>query len=407
MKLGTTMQPRSRWLLRRTSCPARELSSQVGGRKMDDAEELSTLSTLRQQIDELKRALEREKQSREEERRGRTRAEGLLRQNAERLLARQGYTFPPIGILHSPFRQRRGTPRQGLLAPSVRSVLKLEPTVNWDAAMDGMQNFSHVWLVYIFHLNTNVANFAATRQAQRGGEGDSCVPVSEPFAGLRTKITPPRCDGAFKVGVMACRSPHRPNPIGLSIAKLVRVDVGRKELILEGADVVHGSPVIDVKPYVSLFDSLPHASHPSWVQESYAAPMRQVEMTPRALREWDTLTDDSSDLSPHPFDSWEDVRSSLAEVLSMDIRSPHQRSVDASTVHPSRRPQISAASGQPEATDYDEVYGYLGEVVYLHFRVVYGIRKGAGAGVGDTNVTEVVTIERWRGEEQRGEDDWS
>lgn len=205
----------------------------------------------------------------------------------------------PIGYVTSCYQQRLGTPRQPGVAPSARASIEFLDCLNFEALVDGLEKYSHVWVLYQFHENTNVV------------QGDN---AKDPFANLKTKIKPPRANG-IKVGCLACRSPHRPNPIGLSVAKLARID--KKCLVLEGLDCLHGTPVLDIKPYVPMFDSIGSATVPEWVQESYD----------RAMLEVDTSAVVALPTDLRPFDNKEQFLAALAETLALDFRSPHQRTV--------------------------------------------------------------------------------
>eukprot|EP00310_Coccolithus_braarudii_P007262 CAMPEP_0183375300 /NCGR_PEP_ID=MMETSP0164_2-20130417/116938_1 /TAXON_ID=221442 /ORGANISM="Coccolithus pelagicus ssp braarudi, Strain PLY182g" /LENGTH=154 /DNA_ID=CAMNT_0025552447 /DNA_START=199 /DNA_END=659 /DNA_ORIENTATION=+ len=132
----------------------------------------------------------------------------------------------PIGHIQSMFPAKFGTPRQGSLAPSTRARLQLEAAnlggLSPQHALDGIAAYSHVWLVWAFHLNEHVAT--------------------------RPKVQPPRLRGE-KRGLFATRTPFRPNPIGLSLVQLDGVDNG-DTLMLSGVDLVDGTPVYDIKPYI-------------------------------------------------------------------------------------------------------------------------------------------------------------
>ena len=135
----------------------------------------------------------------------------------------------PIGRIETIFPSKFGTPRQGGLAPDARATLRLDPdAVGGDAvgALDGLSQYSHVWLIWGFHLH-----------------GD---------AQTRAKVSPPVLRGR-KVGVFATRAPYRPNPFGLTLVRLDRVDGGT--LHLSGVDLVSGSPVYDIKPYLAEWDA--------------------------------------------------------------------------------------------------------------------------------------------------------
>jgi tRNA-Thr(GGU) m(6)t(6)A37 methyltransferase TsaA len=134
----------------------------------------------------------------------------------------------PIGNLQSCFREKFGTPRQSGFVKNARAKLKLNNEIN-SSSLDGLQDFSHVWVIFVFHVGV------------------------EDYNNQKTKIKPPKLEGV-KMGVYATRSPHRFNPIGLSIAKLEKVE-GRT-IHLSGIDLIHGTPVLDIKPYHYL-DALP------------------------------------------------------------------------------------------------------------------------------------------------------
>ncbi|MBC7466235.1 MAG: tRNA (N6-threonylcarbamoyladenosine(37)-N6)-methyltransferase TrmO [Bdellovibrio sp.] len=145
-------------------------------------------------------------------------------------MAENSFTFQPIGFLKSAFPDKFGVPRQSGLVKKVFSELKLRPDLQPELALQGLEGYSHVWLQFVFHLN-NSARYHA-------------------------KIHPPRLDGE-SIGVFATRSPHRPNPIGLSLVELV--EIKNDVLILAGADLVDGTPILDVKPYLPEFESIPSA----------------------------------------------------------------------------------------------------------------------------------------------------
>ena len=140
-----------------------------------------------------------------------------------------------IGIIHSPFKEKFGIPRQPGLVPQVRATLQLLPPYDRPEAVAGLEGYSHVWIQFLFH-----------RAMQRPWQ---------------PTVRPPRLGGNRRVGVFASRSPFRPNPIGLSVVGLrqVRCEQGRVELLLTGVDLLDGTPVLDIKPYVAYVDSIPGA----------------------------------------------------------------------------------------------------------------------------------------------------
>jgi len=144
------------------------------------------------------------------------------------------YTFDPIGVIRSPYKEKFGIPRQSALVPLVRSRLELLPPYANVDAVRGLEHFSHVWIQFVFH-----------QTAERGW-----TPL----------VRPPRLGGNAKVGVFASRSTHRPNPIGLSLVQLDGIDYSDGvALQLLGADLMDATPVLDIKPYISFIESRPDA----------------------------------------------------------------------------------------------------------------------------------------------------
>lgn len=137
----------------------------------------------------------------------------------------------PVAILHSPFAEKFGVPRQGNLAPHVRSRVVLEPDFRGTDCLRGLEGFSHVWLIWGFHCN-----------------GSEWHPT----------VRPPRLGGNARVGVFASRSPFRPNGLGLSVVKIVSVEADG--IVVSGADMVDGTPIYDIKPYVPYSDAIPEAA---------------------------------------------------------------------------------------------------------------------------------------------------
>lgn len=164
------------------------------------------------------------------ERRGRARVEQEMKRISNiQLNTDEGFFVQPIGEIHSCYRQCIGTPRQGLLAPASRATIKLNSHISPESLV-GLETFSHVWITFKFHLNTNT------------------LKESKNFSSRSTfnaKITLPMLKK--KLGVFATRSPHRPNPVGVTLAKIVGFDKKTRTVFLEGCDLVQGTPVLDVK----------------------------------------------------------------------------------------------------------------------------------------------------------------
>lgn len=146
------------------------------------------------------------------------------------------FQLSPIGVIHSCFKEKFGIPRQPGLATEARATLELEAPYNRSEALDGLDGFSHIWVIFVFH------------EAMQNG--------------WRPTVRPPRLGGNKRIGVFASRSPFRPNPVGLSVVELERIeyDNGRCLLHLRGADLLDGTPVLDIKPYLPYVDALPEAA---------------------------------------------------------------------------------------------------------------------------------------------------
>ncbi|MDR6715099.1 tRNA-Thr(GGU) m(6)t(6)A37 methyltransferase TsaA [Pseudomonas hunanensis] len=143
------------------------------------------------------------------------------------------HTVSPVGIVRSCFKEKFAIPRQPQLAPAARGVLELLPPFDQGDAVAGLEQVSHVWLLFLFH------------QALE----------DKP----RLKVRPPRLGGNKSMGVFATRATHRPNGIGQSVVRLEGVEPGR--LLLSGIDLLDGTPVLDIKPYVPYADSIAEASN--------------------------------------------------------------------------------------------------------------------------------------------------
>lgn len=141
----------------------------------------------------------------------------------------------PIGFIQSCYKEKFGIPRQPGLVTAVQAQLKLLPAFSQAEAFKGLEQFSHIWLIFGFHAN-----------------------VSTEWSNT---VRPPRLGGNKRLGVFATRSTFRPNPLGLSVAQLDKIEFAGKQtyLHLNGIDLLDGTPVFDIKPYLPYADSLPTA----------------------------------------------------------------------------------------------------------------------------------------------------
>ena len=147
----------------------------------------------------------------------------------------QRISLPIIGYIRSPLVEKFGIPRQPNLV-DVPAYIEFVAPYDDAPAFFGLTEFSHVWLTWQFHQNKGQAVF-------------------------RPQIRPPRLGGNAKIGVFASRSMYRPSALGLSVVRLDRVEVTQGKAVLHvlGADLLDGTPIIDIKPYVAYSDALPDA----------------------------------------------------------------------------------------------------------------------------------------------------
>ncbi|RLK50910.1 tRNA-Thr(GGU) m(6)t(6)A37 methyltransferase TsaA [Alkalispirillum mobile] len=140
----------------------------------------------------------------------------------------------PIGRVRTPFPERFGIPRQGGLVEAIPGTLDLDAPHDRPEAWQGIEAFSHLWLVTWFHA----------------GKGQGGLTVR-----------PPRLGGNRRLGVFATRAPYRPNPMGLSLVRLAEADLSgpRARIVIRGPDLLDRTPLLDVKPYVPYCDAVPDA----------------------------------------------------------------------------------------------------------------------------------------------------
>jgi len=148
----------------------------------------------------------------------------------------QNINLSPIGIVHSPYKERFGTPRQPAYAvQDAQATIKLNQGFNYEQALQDLDAFSHIWVVYWMHLNQ----------------------------GWNPLVKPPR-DKNNKHGVFSTRAPHRPNSIGLSLVELGSIQ-GR-ELHILNHDMLDGTPILDIKPYIKEADMAASANN-GWIDK--------------------------------------------------------------------------------------------------------------------------------------------
>ncbi len=140
----------------------------------------------------------------------------------------------PIAHIKNDLKTKFGIPRQAGLVDSLESEIVFCPEFRNPDALRGLEDFSHIWLIWDFSMNHR-EDWSAT-------------------------VRPPRLGGNVRKGVFATRSPFRPNPIGLSVVRLGNIDFKSCSIKVYGADLMDGTPIYDIKPYMPWSDALPHAS---------------------------------------------------------------------------------------------------------------------------------------------------
>ena len=144
----------------------------------------------------------------------------------------------PIAHIRTEFSEKFGIPRQSGLAASLRGTIVFEPEYRNADALRGLEGFSHLWMIWEFSANTTAGAWQPT-------------------------VRPPRLGGNERMGVFATRSPFRPNPLGLSCVEIDSVELDSPDgpvIHVKGADLMDGTPIYDIKPYIKYADARPHAT---------------------------------------------------------------------------------------------------------------------------------------------------
>ncbi|MBV1775021.1 tRNA (N6-threonylcarbamoyladenosine(37)-N6)-methyltransferase TrmO [Burkholderiaceae bacterium DAT-1] len=186
-----------------------------------------------------------------------------------------------LGYVESCFKEKFAIPRQPGLTPSATAVLRLKAPFDTPDAVRGLEQFSHLWVMFAFHATAD--------------------------AGWRPTVRPPKLGGNTRVGVFATRATHRPNPMGMSVVKLVKVDTRNGVAIhIEGGDLLDGTPILDIKPYLGYADAIADA------RDGYA----DRGETPMAV---EFAPDAESALATHAR-KYPKLRQLIIEVLAQDPR---------------------------------------------------------------------------------------
>lgn len=218
----------------------------------------------------------------------------------------------PIAYIRTSFPEKFGIPRQSGLASNLKARVVFEPQYRNADAVRGLEGFSHIWLIW---------EFSANRKSE-----------------WQPTVRPPRLGGNVHMGVFATRSPFRPNPLGLSCVELEGIDADAADgpvLVVRGADLMDGTPVYDIKPYIKYADSRPHALC-GYVEKLHERRLKVVIPSEMA----DGIMDKS-------------IMPSLVEVLQLDPRPSYH-------------------------DDPERIYGLSFEGLNVRFRVSDGILEVVG-----------------------------
>ncbi len=209
----------------------------------------------------------------------------------------QSFQISPIGTLRTCFTEKFGVPRQSMMVPEAKGFLKLNPDPRFRDALRGLEQFSHVWILFLFHEHLD--------------------------QDWRPLTTPPRTDAPPRVGVFASRSPFRPNGIGMSAVKLEKINYdspGGIEVEFSGVDLLDGTLVLDLKPYVPYVDSIPLAD-PAWAGTEL--PKYEVQFSEDSLQQIFEVTPGIQ--KSHGVD----FKILIEQMLQWDTRPMSQRSSDS------------------------------------------------------------------------------
>lgn len=207
------------------------------------------------------------------------------------------FSMDAIATIRSCYSQRFGIPRQPGLVESAVAAIEFEPTRDNELALSDLGAFSHLWVVFIFH--------------------------SQHYKRFKPRVQPPRLGGKTTKGVYATRSPNRPNPIGLSVVALreVTFDKDRYRVFVTGGDFLDGTPVLDIKPYLSFVDAIPEA------RSDWATPLPdglEVTWNSGALQRLNEIEPDSDLVASGSLG----LKRLIEQTLALDPRPAHERGKD-------------------------------------------------------------------------------
>lgn len=197
-------------------------------------------------------------------------------------------TLTPVAIIHTPYKEKFSVPRQANIIQDGCGTVELLPPYNSPEAVRGLEQFSHLWLIFQFDQ----------------------VPQGK----WQPTVRPPRLGGNRRIGVFASRATHRPNPLGLSKVELRSIEYKQDKVLLHlgSVDLVDGTPIFDIKPYLAFADSEPNAQC-GFAQEK-PLPLLDVKFSPAAQSVVQKLEENR----PH-------LQRFITEVLQQDPRPAYQQ----------------------------------------------------------------------------------
>ena len=206
------------------------------------------------------------------------------------------FTFRAIGTIKSCFQEKFGIPRQPRLETESISELILSPPYNDPNTLREIEQFSHLWLIFIFHQTQST--------------------------GWKPLIRPPRLGGNKRIGVFASRSTFRPNPLGMSAVELISIkqENGNVSLLLRGCDLLNGTPIVDIKPYIPYSDSISHAK--AGFAPTAPKVLFKVQFTDKAQQQCKQF---ESEQNKQQQDLHVDLKKLIVQILQLDPRPSYQQ----------------------------------------------------------------------------------
>ncbi len=206
------------------------------------------------------------------------------------------FKLSPIGFIKSCYQEKFGIPRQPRLETEALSELVLSAPYNDPNTLRDIEQFSHLWLIFIFHQTQNM--------------------------GWKPLVRPPRLGGNKRIGVFASRSTFRPNPLGMSAVELVKVnqEKGNISLLLRGCDLLNDTPIVDIKPYIPYSDAIPHAK--AGFAPTAPEVLFTVQFTDKALQQCEQFEREQTQQQQ---DLRIDLKKLIVQILQLDPRPSYQQ----------------------------------------------------------------------------------